>query len=133
MRYLFSLILTFFALSLVSAEIIKQGSFQANSDGANVVLHWFTTDETNVARFEIERRQGIQGEFLTIGQVDVKSPSLYEFVDYSAFEKILALYQYRIKIVFTNGSNPLYVGPVTVSHMVSGVRRTWGSIKAMFR
>jgi len=26
-----------------------------------------------------------------------------------------------------------YVGPLTVAHTVSGVRRTWGSIKAMFR
>ena len=133
MRYTISFILSLFLFTLASADVIKQGSFQATSDGSNIVLHWFSVDETNVARFEVERRQGVQGEFLNIGTMDVKGPSLYEFVDYSAFQKVTAIFQYRIKIVFTNGSNPLYVGPVTVSHMVSGVRKTWGSIKAMFR
>jgi hypothetical protein len=115
------------------AEIIKSGSFQASSDGINVTLHWLTEEENNVAHFEIERRSGTSGDFVSIASVDLKGPSLYEYVDHSAFEKIASLYQYRIKIVYSNGALPTYSTILTVSHTVSGVRRTWGSIKAMFR
>ena len=133
MRFLI-LIVSTLCISIFSfADIVKNGSFQATSDGANVTLRWVTEDETNVARFEIERRAGVDGNFTTIATIDAKGPSLYEFVDYSAFRKIETLYQYRIKVTFTNGTAPIYIGPLSVNHTVSGVRRTWGSIKAMFR
>ncbi|MBI1806333.1 MAG: hypothetical protein HYR76_04695 [Ignavibacteria bacterium] len=127
------LTLIFFFSTISLAEVIKIGSFQAYSDGINVTLRWVTEDETNVARFEIERSSGNDGNFVMIGALDVKGSSLYEFVDNSAFRRITTLYQYRVKVVFSNGANPFFTAPLTVSHTVSGVRRTWGSIKSMFR
>ena len=115
------------------ADVIWQGTLQATSDGIDVTVRWITDDESGVARFEIERRGGTDGDFAAIGGMDPKGPSLYEFVDHSAFLKTGSLYQYRIKITFTDGRAPFYTTPLTVSHTVSGVRRTWGSIKAMFR
>ncbi len=118
---------------VVFADIIKSNSLRASSDGANVILQWVTADETNVARFDVERRTGTEGSFVAIASIDPKGPSSYEFVDYSVFRKSATVYQYRVKVVFLDGSAPIYSGPVSVSHTVSGVRRTWGSIKAMFR
>lgn len=117
----------------VLADVIKQGTLQATSDGVDVTLRWVTEDEEGVVLFEVERRSGTEGTFVKIGQTDPKGPSLYEFVDHSAFMKITSIYQYRIRISFSNGQPPFYTQPLTVSHTVSGVRRTWGSIKAMFR
>ena len=122
-----------FCTTFALAEIIKTGSFQAYSDGINVTLHWVTEDESNVVRLEIERSSGTDGSFVMISTLDPKGPSLYEYVDNSAFRRITTLYQYRIKVVFSNGTNPIYTAPLTVSHTVSGVRRTWGSIKSLFR
>lgn len=119
--------------SVFSEEIVKNGSFQAHSDGANIILRWLTEKESNVEKFQVERRIGVDGSFLSIGTVDPKGPSLYEFIDYSAFRKATNIYQYRIKIVFSDGRQSQYVGPISVTHSVSGVRKTWGSIKAMFR
>src|SRR5262245_41080461 len=101
---------------LAFAEIIKSGSFQASSDGVNVTLRWLTEDEKDVAHFEIERRSGASGQFALLSAVDVKGASLYEFIDHSAFEKIASLYQYRIKIVYSNGAAPTYSTVLTVSH-----------------
>jgi hypothetical protein len=115
------------------ADIIRQGTLQASSDGVDVTIRWMTEEEPAVAIFEIERRGGTDGEFVAIGHLDPKGPSLYEFVDHSAFMKTGAIYQYRVKISFSNGQAPYYTNPLTISHTVSGVRRTWGSIKAMFR
>ena len=134
MRFFLYLTLVLLCVSsVVIAEVIKSGSLKANSDGANVVVEWVTEDEANVARFEIERRIGTDGNFVLIASLDSRGPSTYQFVDYSAFKKTTTVYQYRIKIVFVDNTSAMYVGPVTVTHTVSGVRRTWGSIKAMFR
>ncbi len=127
------LVVVFVSFSVAYAEFIKNDSFRASSDDVNVTLSWLTEDETSVAHFEIERRTITDGAFVSIATLDPKGASLYEFVDYSAFRKATSIYQYRIKIVFSNGASPVYVGPLTVPHTVSGVRRTWGSIKSMFR
>jgi len=132
-----TVILTLLAIGLfavtASADIIRQGTLQATSDGVDVTVRFLTEDESAVAIFEIERRGGTDGEFVSIGHLEPKGPSLYEYVDHSAFMKAGAIYQYRVKVSFSNGQAPYYTNPLTISHTVSGVRRTWGSIKAMFR
>jgi hypothetical protein len=134
MRLYFIIILgLLITFSASAGEVLKVGSFQAYSNGSNVVLIWITSDESNVSRFEIERRTGVEGEFVFIGNQDPKGPSDYGFTDYTTFRKTTTIYQYRLKIIFSNGQNPIYSDPCTVDHTVSGVRRTWGSIKAMFR
>ncbi len=115
------------------SDVIKDGTFQAVSDGSNITLRWMVESEANVLRYEIEKRSGTESEYKSIATLTPRSLSLYEFIDYSSLEKISSLFQYRIKVVFSNGANPLYVGPVSVTHSVSGVRKTWGSIKALFR
>ena len=133
MKHLTCLVLLLSLLTTIAgAEIIRSGSLQANSDGVNVTLRWITDDETSVSRFEVERRGGTDGAFLQIATIDPKGASLYEYIDNSAFRKATTLYQYRLKIVYSNGATPTYTAILTVSHTVSGVRRTWGSIKAMF-
>jgi hypothetical protein len=127
------LLLLFVMAGAALADAIKSGSLQASSDGVNITLHWISEDETGVLRYEIERRSGTDQVFAEVGAVDAKGASLYEYVDNSVFHKSATLYQYRIKVVFANGSAPVYTSAVTVNHTVSGIRRTWGSIKAMFR
>ncbi len=124
---------TLLVISAGIADVIRQGTLQATSDGVAVTIRWVSEDETAVAIYEIERRGGTEGEFSTIGTIVPRGPSLYEFVDNSAFMKTGSLYQYRIRISFSDGRAPYYTNPLTISHTVSGVRRTWGSIKAMFR
>jgi hypothetical protein len=118
---------------VVRSDIIKSTSVQASSDGVNITLRWVTEDETSVARFDVERRDENAATFIPIASLDPKGPSLYEYVDRSVFRKTASIYHYRIKVSFTNGTAPVYTVDIPVSHTVSGVRRTWGSIKAMFR
>lgn len=112
---------------------IKNGTLQARSDGNNVVIQWGSTDESTVKEFGIERRPATGSDFVLIANVTVKgSNSYYEFVDQTAFKTTGSVYQYRIRVVdITSGL--IYTEPISVSHNVSGVKRTWGSLKAMFR
>jgi lipopolysaccharide export LptBFGC system permease protein LptF len=118
---------------IIEASSIRDGSLMARSDGNNVTVQWGSTDETSIVEFEVERRNGTSGDFMVIANVQKKgSNSFYEYVDNSAFKTTGTIYQYRIKTVLKQGGVE-YSSVVTVSHNVSSVKRTWGSLKAMFR
>jgi hypothetical protein len=111
---------------------IKDNSLTATSDGNAILVRWLSEDETGVLRYELERKAGLGGQFFLLTTKDVQgNNSTYEYVDDSAFRVTESLYQYRVKVIL-NGTS-VYFGPITVSHKTSDVKRTWGSIKAMFR
>lgn len=121
------------SFSAVASTVIKDGTLQARSDGNNVTIQWGTVDESTVKEFVIERQASGQSGFVAIGSLAPKgNGSYYEFVDQTAFKAAASVYQYRIKIVSFDGT-ATYSKTLTVSHNVSGVKRTWGSLKAMFR
>lgn len=127
--FLFALILT----SVAFSGVIRVGTLQARSDGSNVTIQWGSTDESSIKEFIIERRSGTVGEFVAIAVIAKQgSNSFYEFIDKSAFKTTGSIYQYRINAVATSGGSEIS-NIMTVSHNVSSVKRTWGSLKAMFR
>lgn len=127
--FLFLILMT----SVVFSGAIREGTMQARSDGSNVTIQWGSTDESSVKEFVIERRSGTVGEFISIAVIAKQgSNSFYEYVDKSAFKTTGTIYQYRIKVVTASGGSE-FSNVITISHNVSGVKRTWGSLKAMFR
>jgi hypothetical protein len=135
LKRIFTISIAILLLSLtVFAGVIKEGSLGANSDGSSITVRWLSEDESTVARYEIERKAGSNGSFMPLAVIPVKgNNSSYQYVDETAFRISESIYKYQVKVIFSNGSAPVYYGPITVSHKTSDVRRTWGSIKAMFR
>jgi hypothetical protein len=109
--------------------------FIARSESGNVIIEWKTREESSVARFEIERKSGNNDSFMMIAAVDpLGNNSDYQYIDRSAYKSTDALYVYRLKIIDKNSSvAPVYTSTVSVTHKVSSVKSTWGSIKSMFR
>jgi hypothetical protein len=119
---------------MVRASVIREGSLGATSDGSFITIRWVSEDENGVLRYEIERQAGTNGQFIYLDQVQLRGNNeAYTYVDESAVLRGTEnLYKYRIKVIFSNGASEYY-GPISVTHVVNSVRRTWGSIKAMFR
>lgn len=117
---------------LFGAAFIQE--FLAKSESGNVILEWWTGQEDNVKSFTVERKSGTSSLFQQVGELvpPKGSNSHYVFVDESAFKSTDSFYVYRIKISDNDGKIG-YSREVGVSHTVSSVKRTWGSIKAMFR
>lgn len=122
-------------LFLVTLTVIYAGvqlvSFTAKSQNGNVILSWQTSSETNLKHFVVERKS-VDGNFFDIAVVDPRGDKNYQYVDQSAFKTLDAVYSYRLRIVENDGSVS-YSGIQSVYHNVSSVKRTWGSIKALFR
>ncbi len=106
--------------------------FQAHSDGNDIIVEWQTTQENNLKEFVIQRKT-TNSDFIDLDKVKAKgSNSYYSYRDESAYKTTGTLYIYRLKIV-DNDNTVSYSAEVSVSHNVSSVKRTWGSIKALFR
>jgi len=106
--------------------------FHVRNQGDDAIIEWKTSQETNVKDFVIQRR-GAQSQFSDIATV-VPHPDnpLYSYTDKSVYKANDYLFVYRLKIVDNDGQVS-YSDQASVSLSISGVKRTWGSIKAMFR
>jgi len=126
----------FIFLTVLSISSVLGGVFldfiNAKNEGENVRIEWKTSDEKNVREFIVERKT-YQGEFIALESIKPQgSNSYYSFLDQNAYKVTDVIFIYRVKILDYDNSVS-YTKEVTVSHNISGVKRTWGSIKAMFR
>jgi hypothetical protein len=128
----------FISIIIVSATILFAGAnllkVTGHSQNGTVVIEWQTLSETNLDHFVVEKKAYNNGSYMELGTVSPNASRNYQYVDQSVFKTSDQLYIYRIKIVDNDGS-VTYSGEIAVPHSnVSGVvKRTWGSIKALFR
>ncbi len=108
--------------------------FTGKNESDSILLEWKTGTEDNLNRFEIERSASEPNNYVNIGSImAIGSNSYYYYRDNtSAHNNPAPVYYYRLKIVDNNG-NYVYSQTITVTHVISSVRDTWGSIKAIFR
>lgn len=125
------------AASAALAGGIRDGSLSGSSDGVSITIRWTSESEAAVLGYRIERRAGREGSpFILLTSPDIAprgDGTTYEFVDNAVFRTSdNNAYVYRVTLVTADRSLGSYT--TTVLHGgVSSVRRTWGSIKAMFR
>lgn len=137
-----SIILALLACVLTAEAVqVTLQYFQAKSNGNSIVVEWKSTVESDVAAYDVERA-GADNVFRYVGSVSAKgSNQSYSYTDDEAFGKrdgtndgsvARNYFTYRLKIVTTD-KNASYSNSVGVVHNVSGIKRTWGMIKEMFR
>lgn len=108
--------------------------FTGKNETDSILLEWKTGTEDNLNRFEIERSASEPNNFVNVGNVTaIGNNSYYYFRDYTSQNNpVVPIYYYRLKLVDNNGGH-VYSQTITVTHVISSVRDTWGSIKAIFR
>lgn len=107
--------------------------FVADSNGDNIVLTWQSTSEQNVKEYIILR--GPDKDMLSSVAI-VKSKgenASYSFTDENAYKTSESFYAYGLIIVDKDGSRSEPMHTFVTHNGVSSVKRTWGSIKALFR
>ena len=110
--------------------------FVARDNPTGVFVEWKTNEENGTTKFEIERSADKPDNFIYINYKDATGDnSYYSYQDNSVDANAgrnASVYFYRLKCIEGNG-NFTYTNHITVTHTVSGIRSTWGSIKAIFR
>lgn len=130
--YIVSILVPLLVIGVLFAATDLQ-YFTARSDSDAILLEWKTGAEDNLNRFEIERSASEPNNFIHIGTVSaIGNNSYYYYRDEVTMNSSAPLYYYRLKLIDNNGGH-VYSNTITVTHIISGVRSTWGSIKAIFR
>lgn len=130
--YIFSVFALLTAIGILYAATDLQ-YFTARNEPDAILLEWKTGVEDNLNRFEIERAASDPNNFVQIGTVSaIGNNSYYYYRDEMQGNFPAPIYYYRLKLVNSNGSY-VYSQTISVTHIISGIRSTWGSIKAIFR
>lgn len=106
--------------------------FECKDGGDKVILQWTSAVEVSLERYEIERSLD-KKTFSRIAKIKAKGPSNYKYIDKSVFKQVTHIFYYRLKLIDKNGTSTLYGRVLSIKPSISGVKHTWGSLKAMFR
>jgi len=124
----------FIFISFVLADSVVFNENNAHPDANQVTISWITNDETNVKYFLVMRSNDNKTSFNSISQVNKQGPGYeYQYVDENVFFKNNGLIYYRIDAVNNNGTVVEASETMMVRPNISGMFKTWGAIKAMFR
>lgn len=131
------LLLLLVAPSLLVAEVFK--GMPTRVQGSAMTIRWETSDETSAVGFVVVRREyrsGGTGLWEEVGRVAASGrSSVYVLEDTEVFKAADRILEYEVRAI--NGEDRVVesvrLTTILSSGLTSAVRRTWGSIKAMFR
>jgi hypothetical protein len=130
-KYIAAVVLLMLLPAIVYA-VTEIQYFTARSENEAILLEWKTGIEENLNRFEIERAASEPNNFVHIGTLNAIGNNSYYYYRDEFGMNPTPIYYYRLKLVEHNGAFT-YSQVISVTHIISGVRSTWGSIKAIFR
>lgn len=141
MRGKLTYILLLFCFIVFSTIILYAGAvivdFRGEPGSNKVTLRWATMSEVNCKGFQIERSLN-KTEYTKLGFLKGAGISSerkeYEYVDRTIFKTTTSrTFYYRIKIQNTDNSESTFYQVVAITPSISGLKYTWGSLKATFR
>lgn len=131
----FTLVAGMFFPSLLRSET-RIVDFHARHENNQAVLEWATESETHLDKFIVQRSPDTIN-WTTVGEVkpgsgDSSVRKEYRFIDETIFKNNTGNFYYRLVIVNKDGQQSWHDVIVSISGS-SGIKHTWGSIKALFR
>lgn len=109
--------------------------FRAKQQNNDIVVEWLTISEENVHHFELLRSSGNNGQFVDL-KVQIRPHGTgrpYYFRDSGVYKTMDEQVRYQLVVVSHERVRTQLSGEAMVGYAPTAVRRTWGSIKAMFQ
>ena len=125
------LILSLLVSLLFASTIFEE--YSATPETNKVTIRWRTSSETDVVKFTILRSMDDQS-FNEVNTISAKGQGQdYTFIDENVIFKSSQTFFYKIRAVRSDNSTIEETQSLIVNPNISGIYRTWGAIKAMFR
>lgn len=139
-RFLFFLIPILLLVLAASDVVLVRFNAEVQAGGSNEIqLSWLVSQEANVEHYVLKRKMSHQSDFQDIATIslangrDELEGRLYTFTDKNVFKNTSAAEPVIYSLYSNVGGNQRYIAQVDVNYSTTTVRRTWGSIKAMFQ
>jgi len=117
--------------SLFASFIFSE--YNATPETNRVILSWVTKTETNISHFAVLRSNDDR-TYAELKKINILGPGTrYTFIDENVMFKDNSALFYKIKAIDKNGQSLESTDAMIVHPNISGIFRTWGAIKAMFR
>lgn len=110
--------------------------FRVDEQGSEFLLTWETDVEEQVQAFEVQRKTAFSGgQFVVVKEYEPHGTARqYLFTDDQVFKSTSDtqdIVDYRLVAVYQSGAREILASK-SVNYTSTALRRTWGSIKAMF-
>ena len=131
MRYSIPVIILFmFSLAFANFIFLE---YSATPSSNYVIVEWVTKSESGVEKFVILRSNDDKN-FVEIGSVESEGTGQsYSYTDDNVVFKESQTFFYKLRAVRSDDSSVEETQSLIVHPNISGIYRTWGAIKAMFR
>ncbi|SRR5690606_17260757 len=116
-----------------ASQDVRLDLYECRIENNQPVVRWLALEETDLARYELHRRTQYDSGFDKLAEVSPKGAG-YEYVyrDAQVYKAAGETVEYELFSVSTQGVYTSH-GVQSVDYTPTAVRRTWGSIKAMFQ
>lgn len=113
---------------------VRLSFFNLEKENNDLIISWQTTTEDGVSHFELQRRtQFSNNQFVDVASVNAHGVGKpYRYLDDQVYKTVSEQVDYRLEVVYVNGVRE-ELGTKSVNYTPTAIRRTWGSIKAMFQ
>lgn len=113
---------------------VRLSAFEIREEGKDFRVSWTTEVEQEVRQFEIMRRTpNSNDQFVRIHTAPAHGTNrAYGFLDSQVFKSGSDKLDYQLEAVYDNGVREV-VRTESMNYTSTAVRRTWGSLKAMFQ
>lgn len=108
--------------------------FLVDPQGQEFVVTWKSLVEDDVFAYELLRRTALSNEqFIMVFAPEAHGTNkTYTYRDAQVYKSASEQLDYRLQVVYTNGLREV-ISSQSVNYTSTAIRRTWGSLKAMFQ
>jgi len=125
-----AVLLLFVSLAFANFIFLEYSATPSNN---SVVVEWLTKSESGVTKFVILRSSDDQN-FMEIGIVSAEEAGHnYSFTDNNVLFKDTQTFFYKLRAIRSDDSSIEETQSLIVHPNISGIYRTWGAIKELFK
>ena len=108
--------------------------FQIENQGQEFVVTWKSMVEDDVHSYELTRRTTLSNEqFVIVFSAEAHGTSkVYTYRDNQVYKSSSEKLDYRLQVVDKQGLREV-ISTKSINYTSTAIRRTWGSLKAMFQ
>lgn len=121
-------------LLVAAASGVQLDYFRVEKEESAFVLRWQAEAEEGVRQYELYRKTPLsEDRFVKVHTVSPHGPGIpYEFRDTQVFKDASETVTYSLEVVLVGGERQTFE-KISAEYTSTALRRTWGSIKAMFQ
>ncbi len=133
------LLLGFITIAATDVVLVRFNATVQSSGTSEIQLNWVVSQENDVDFYSVRRKMSHQTDFQELADiqlnegVDNLDGRIYQYTDKNVFKTTSTAEPVIYALYAIEGGSSKFVAQVDVNYTTTTVRRTWGSIKAMFQ